>query len=510
MDEKGNVVCNHLIEPIKKLYNIKEEQTKYRLAFILNDKWKIVDIDKEKLLHNGKITVLLKEDIDASTDNAALLVKYFRKIIALNEGIISEENSTSHMGWYEDKFLPFDKDIAYDGGNDYKNFYRAFHTKGNEQIWLEEMRRIRKSIEIRFLHATSVASIFMEKLGQNSFAFMLWGTTSKGKTVAAMSAMSIWGNPNKGGLFVSMNNTDNFYYRTASFFHSLPVMFDELKTYRGNINDLIMNLCEGIDRGKADKDGGIKSLEEWHNAFIFTGEFPASSYNSDGGTLNRLIEVEAGPNFLENAIDTFRIISQNYGFGAKKLLKVAKQITKKELDDFVDYFYNRLLEVNSDTGEKQARNMAILMLGDFLASTYIFNDEPLEVADAAKFMFKEEEIDVSERAYETFIDLCDMNERCFNTEFENQKSTYVGKDYWGFQNEWEIAIVRKRLQQELSKEGFNYKKTMNDWYKKGYIEKYSQAKYFINTTKGGIKASYVIIKRKKLNEENYYGKFTNN
>ena len=52
-----------------------------------------------------------------------------------------------------------------------------------------------------------------------------------------------------------------------------------------------MCLAQGIDRGKANKDGGTKAKETWKNAAILTGEDSISETNSGGGTLNRLIEI---------------------------------------------------------------------------------------------------------------------------------------------------------------------------------------------------------------------------
>ena len=109
----------------------------------------------------------------------------------------------------------------------------------------------------------------------------------------------------------SMNNTSNFYYRTAEFFNHLPVFFDELQTYSGSINKLIMSLTEGIDRGKANVEGGTQKTRYWNNSFIFTGEESASEINSGGGTLNRLIEIYITKNVIKNGIKTCEIINKS-------------------------------------------------------------------------------------------------------------------------------------------------------------------------------------------------------
>ena len=148
---------------------------------------------------------------------------------------------------------------------------------------------------MRLLLATSLASPLIERVGALPFVFHLWGTTSFGKTVSLMVAMSVWGNPESGCLTRSMNMTQNAMARTASFLYNLPFGADELQQIRSrwdNFDNLVMYLTEGIDKGRAKAKGGIEELKTWRNCFIFTGEEPITKDNSGGGTKNRVIEVE--------------------------------------------------------------------------------------------------------------------------------------------------------------------------------------------------------------------------
>ena len=61
--------------------------------------------------------------------------------------------------------------------------------------------------------------------------------------------------------------------------------------------------------------------------------------------------------------------------------------------------YQELLK-NKKTEEKQAQNMAILLLADRIATNTIFlGERNLTIEDVSDFMFSKEEIDVSERAW---------------------------------------------------------------------------------------------------------------
>lgn len=291
----------------------------------------------------------------------------------------------------------------------------------------------------------------------------------------------------------SMDSTKNFYYRTADFFNNLPVFFDELQAYSGDINKLIMSLTEGVDRGKANVDGGTQKPKNWNNCFIFTGEDSASNFNSGGGTLNRLIEIYVDKNVIKNGIKTCDVINENYGFAGKIFIDFVKGITIENLKKMFQEKYNELMRLDF-TEEKQAINMAMLLLADDLACQCIFkNEKPLEAKDVSKYMFSKKEIDNTQRAYEFFLDECDSNKNKFNLDTPGE--------FWGIMDDFEITIISQRLRKLLEDNKFNYKKVMNDWEEKGYIERNSSGKFSSSLSRAGKKGNYIIVKVVKQNNE---------
>lgn len=504
-NHQSKKVCSQLIEPIAIYENIEQEKEAIKCAFLKDGEWKTFISDRITLLHNGKIVNLTQKGVDVSTGNATLLVKYLQEILNLNRNVLEKKKSISRLGWYGDGFIPYDSEIEFDGEDNFRNSFNAICCKGDYKTWLEEMYKIRENKIVKILHATSFASVLLRKLNKKPFVTMIWGTTGDGKTVAGMSAMSIWGKPTSGDLMFTLNNTDNFYYRTANFFCDLPMLCDELETYRGDVNKLIMNITEGIDRGKAKADGGIERNKTWNNAFIMTGEHTASNYNSGGGTLNRLIEINSDGKIIENGSEVVDIITKNYGFAGKIFIEKIKQVDIETLNKIYKLEYQELLKF-SNTEEKQALNMALILLADALACEFIFEKEtPLEPKEVAKFMFTKDEIDVSQRAYEMILDECVLNKARFLlsdcNSLETPQGGYNGTgEFWGQINNYEITINKHKLQEILDKNGFSFKKTMKDWVKKGYVEKNSQGKNYTKTTVNGMKSYYVIIKKKGEDE----------
>lgn len=494
--DKNVLVTATILQPVAILKNKETNEELVKCAFFYRNKWNYFVINKETILNNGKITKLANKGVDVTSSSSNLLVNYIR--VLLNNNEIPEYQSTSKMGWNDNySFLPYDEEIEFDGEDNFKIAFESLHSKGKFSKWLEQVHEDRiDNVPLKLLMATSFASPLLHLLHRQSFVTLLWGKTGGGKTVAGRIAMSIWGDSDKGKLMFSMNNTSNFYFRTAEFFNHLPVFFDELQTYSGSVNKLIMALTEGIDRGKANVDGGTQKTRHWNNSFIFTGEESASEINSGGGTLNRLIEIYINKNVIKNGIKTCEIINENYGHAGQEFINFLKTKTYDELYNLFIQKYNIIMSYDK-TEEKQAINMAMLLLADDLACQCIFkNESPLECKDVIQYMFSKKEIDNTQRAYESFLDQCEINYMKF-TSFDkagNIVRAASSNEYWGISRDTEITIISQKLREILKKNGFSYNKVIKDWAEKGYVEKNSSGKYSTCLSKDGIKANYVTVK----------------
>lgn len=494
--EKNTLVTTTLLQPIAILKNYETGEELVKCAFLSREKWSTFIINREVIVNNGKITRLANKGIDVTSDSSKLLVGFIRDLLNNNE--LEEVQSTSKMGWHEGDFLPYGKSIEFDGEESFSEAFKSLHSKGDYEKWYDEIHKCRdNNVPLKLIMAASFASPLLYLLGRQSFATLLWGKSGGKKTVAGRIAMSIWGDSREGKLMFSMNNTTNFYFRTAEFFNHLPVFFDEFQTFvkqGGNMDKLIMSLTEGIDRGKADIDGGIQRSKTWKNIFLFTGEQSISDINSGGGTLNRLIEIYITKDVVEDGIKTCDVLNENYGHAGKIYIDYIKQIPIEKLREMFLEKLQNIKDLNI-TEEKQAINMAMLLLADDLACKCVFKEEyPLKVEETIQYMFTKNEIDNSERAYQDFLDFCDMNKSKFNP--ENQKFA----EFWGTIDEFEISIITKKFRNVIKEAGFNPTKILREWEEKGLVEKNSSGRYSTKLIRGGIPANYTIVKIRKKEE----------
>ncbi|MFR4440870.1 MAG: DUF927 domain-containing protein [Hungatella sp.] len=137
------------------------------------------------------------------------------------------------------------------------------------------------------------------------------------------------GNPKMGGLVKTMNMTKNAIMHNAAFLCSIPVAGDELQTikdkWQGNFDQLIYQITEGVDRGRARAYGGVEDTKTWKNSFIFTGEEPITKVNSGGGSKNRVIEIAIDGPLIEDGHYVSSVVQEHYGYAGRKFVEYIQE-----------------------------------------------------------------------------------------------------------------------------------------------------------------------------------------
>lgn len=484
-----NVACPHPILPVERFINIDTDTEKVKLAFFKDGRWREITVDNGTVLNKNSITQLADRGVLVTSESAKDLVRYMSDVISLNAQEIPLYRSIGRLGWVEGDFIPYNDSVKYDGDSDFKSIYDNVRECGSYGVWLEHIRELRKDINIRLALAASFASPLIEVVGALPFILHLWGTTGFGKTVSLMVASSVWGNPEMGCLTRTMNMTANAMARTACFLYNIPFCADELqqiKTNWGTYDALVMYLTEGIDRGRAKARGGVEQTKTWRNSFIFTGEEPVTKGVSGGGVKNRVIEIECENKIIKDGNFTANLVKANYGHAGRLFIAHLAHLIDTDKQSIIEQYktlFKGILEA-TDTTDKQALSMALMLLADAISCECIFNDKPLGIDDVKQYLVSENEVRIEDRAYDELVSLIGRNVSKFS-EFSIDK--------WGCIKD-DVATMNKQvLEQELNKLGFDFGSIKKGWDKKGYIIKNSAGRYVHQTRVGGIKGKYIKI-----------------
>lgn len=499
-DDKGvrkenlGTACSHPIVPVERLYNLDTETEKLKLAFFKDRRWQYVTVDRAVCADKSSIVKsLANRGVEVTSKNAGALVEYISDVVTLNPQDIPRRDSVNRMGWITPKtFMPYDETIQYDGDQSFNGLYDAITQKGDFDEWVDYCTRLRsESIYLRLQMAASFASPLLEKIQALPFIFHLWGGTGTGKTVGLMVAMSVWGNPRVGKLVRTMDMTANNMALIASFLNSLPFAGDELQIIKrrwgSNYDDIVMFLCEGVDRGRNTSRSTAERLKTWNNAFLFTGEEPITKTNSGGGVKNRVIEAYVEDKVVSDGNSVVSFATEHYGTAGAEFIRYIQKADEKALRKRYSEIFKTLL-YQYDATEKQAMSLAVMLLADEIAREVIFiTEEPIPTDSLGKFLVSEKEVDITERAYDFIVDLVSRNLNRFRDD-ENNRG-----EIWGKIENGVVIINRGVLQEQLDKGGFDMTAALKKLDAKGCLIRNSRGKFTHQTSLFGQKANCVKI-----------------
>ena len=487
------VACSHPILPVEILKNVDTAQERITLAYFKSATWQTITVDRSVCANANKIVDTLSQfGIEVTSDNAKNMVRYISECVGLNPLTLNPKKSINRLGWVGNSFTPYAEDIRYEGDMDYEVIFRNVKEAGSFEAWKDLCAGLRQNIPLRMMMAASFASVLLEPLKILPFVLHVWGTTGTCKTVALMVAMSIWGNPKMGGLVKTMNMTKNAIMRNASFLCSIPFAGDELQTikdkWQGNFDQLIYQITEGVDRGRARAYGGVEETRTWKNSFLFTGEEPITKANSGGGSKNRVVEIAIDGPLVDDGHYVSSVVQENYGFAGRRLVEYIQEIESAKLTERYRELFEELCRL--DTTDKQAMAMACILLADELAVELFFSDEEaLRIPQIKQYLQSSLEVDVAERAYQSVLNWAAKNP----VRFEDPKADNSPNkgEVWGRIDGEVLIINRDVLLGYLDQNGFDYTAVSKKWAEKGYLLRNTQGKMVHQTKVYGIKSSYV-------------------
>lgn len=448
------------ILPVERLENIETGEEQIVLAFYRDYRWKEIKVAKDVISSSTKIVALSKYGLSVTSENAKHLVKYLNDVENLNNDEIVLAKSTSKLGWHGTDFIPYDTDIIFDGDVKFKQLFESIKTAGHEDIWLDHVRKLRSTgkQEIKIMLAASFASVLVKPLGILPFFVDLWGETEGGKSVSLMLATSVWANPDASQYIGDYKSTDVALEVRADMLNNLPVMLDDTSNATKRIvedfENIIYRLCSGKGKSRSNKELGASRENNWKCCFITNGERPLNGYVSQGGAINRIIEIESGTKIYENPQETASLLKMNYGFAGIRFIDEIKKI-----DDLKEQYEAICKELfNSDKMQKQAMSLACIILADRIATETIFKDNAcISIDEAKKCLIDRTELSENERCYQYLLGRVSMNTNRFDATQNVEK--------WGFFKEGYICFYPPAFDDLCEGKKFS-KKSFLSWAKK--------------------------------------------
>ena len=177
-----------------------------------------------------------------------------------------------------------------------------------------------------------------------------------------------------------------------------------------------------------------------------------TSYVSQGGAINRILEIECGERVYEDPQYTAEFLKKNYGFAGKRFVKILKAMDTEELREMQQEIQAKLFSI--EKMQKQSISMSVILLADKIATEYLFYDEQyISVEEAKKALIDKNELSENERCYHYLLDKINMNRQRFDSA--------MNVEQWGIIEDG-YAIMYPQAVRELCKQGdFSYKAFLN-------------------------------------------------
>lgn len=477
------------ILPVERYINEDTGKEKVKIIYYKENEWKEKIVDRSQLAISNRLLLLSDDGLDVTSENVKYYINYFNEIMNINN--INKLESISHIGWKNNLFIPYDSSGIFDGAEEFKNIYKSINSKGDFRKWKNCIDEITNNKYIKIIIATTLASPLLEKLNILPFIVNVWSSASgSGKTLSCMVAMSIWGNPNVGALRLSSNNTQNYYMTVASFMRNFTCYFDELQIVKNNrgfdFEGLIMDLCNGTEKGRLNKNSEAREVKVWYNNFLFTNNDRMVNENAGEQIYNRVIDLEIRNEIVKNGQDIARIITNNYGFAGKEYIKY---IQTKGFDAIFERYkeINKEILAKTKATDKQASLIAMILLADQLGNESIFSENcyKLTLEDLEEYINDKDEIRTSIKAKNYILDIIASNPKKFDA------SSYT--EYWGRKDAYICVINLQILNRELKKGGFEFNTIKKDWAEMGFLKTNSQGRYTHNTSVEGQKGTFVCL-----------------
>ena len=487
--DKGNelIVCPHPIYPVRVLRNSETGKYKVELEFTVRGTKRNIFVDKETLANPTKILKLANDSVQITSLTSQYLVKYLADLEALNPEIVKEYTSTSRLGWivYRDhdnkmerKFLPYEQEVVFDNELSMKTLFDSITTFGEEKEWYDLLRRerARRKPELNVNLAASFASVLVESCGALPFIVSLWGGTGIGKSVILKICTSVWADPGEGKYITDAKATSTAMEIRLNILNSLPMTLDDMaqvkNQYDEDFSELIYRWCAGKGRDRSNKELGLNKLTSWRNCTLTNGERSLVDESTQGGAVNRVIDIEASGEEIYNGKTGNKVVNcieKNYGFAGKEFIDAIKLIGFDNINDLYLEQYNRIKDNAAEKGvekeDKQVVPMALILTADIIAEKHLFKDGVLlDIDTCVDYLKNKGDASEHDRAYEYLVNELSVNARHFA---DNDGEEVEGNiEQWGFWKDSDHVVINGNVFDEILKGAGFQSRAFLSWCKK--------------------------------------------
>ena len=419
--------------------------------------------------------------------------KDFKDVMLYEESKVPIEYIHTGIGWSEYEGVKVFKGASTIGVESTYNGKIDIKPKGSFEGWkigIEKYAMPQIALQLAVvLGLSAVTAGFLQDEMDGSIFVHLYGESSKGKTTAAMLALSTAGNPNpmaKNTLLGDWGDTPNYLTSMLVSNHGFPVAFDELsKSSNKDLTEFVYKVTNSKDKGRLNSNAKQKDVDTWCTTVISTGESSLlAKCNNNSGLLVRVLEI--CPNKItasaEQAEKLKEVIIHNYGWANSILAKYYLKNPEKVSVVFNNYRkrFKKEIPISNELVNRLIKKLAVIATTARLAKKALGLDFDIKAIRIMliKAVLKQNE----ERPFEQskllidslLSDLATSPDKYVLIKQRKPLNDIFGKNIRGFIREIQpIDIGNEQCSTELIFTKEKFEKLLNNW---GFTNKLKELK----------------------------------
>jgi hypothetical protein len=198
---------------------------------------------------------------------------------------------------------------------------------------------------------------------------------------------------------------------------------------RDNFEGMVYDLTSGKGKSRSNRDLGVRYENSWKLVTITTGETELRSFVTQGGALNRILEIKAPDRIFDDPHRVVEVLKLHNGWAGRIFVNAIKKIGTAELKQRYEKVLQSVREAAEDSMQKQTMALAAVLLADEIAEEYLWDDEILiKPEEAVGCLASQSEVMPGERAYNLIVDAAVRFEAHFSEGITSNDRWGVMKD----------------------------------------------------------------------------------
>ncbi len=440
--------------------------------------------------------------LPVNSANAKRLVEFLLEFETANYTVLNAnvENVSSRMGWQSTggfllgqqyytkgaelvRFEPEDEST--------RALAKAYKTKGRIESWLNILApamRASKHAQLAFYaaHLPPLLKIFKCPIFVLDYAFR----TSRGKTTTLRIAASVVGVPDEkqdSSAMTTWDSTPVFIERHLAAINELPFIIDDTARAKRpeDVARTLYTATQGRGRGRG-KPQGIAHTGTWQTVVISSGEQPATSFTTHGGTRGRVLTVTGAPfpdgsHDLVHSLNTELLEHHGHGYA----LFIPWLISNREANantwhNVYASWRDDFLAGNPDNvTARLADYIAAIHAGaDLVHQAYEESGHPLpwtrtDFTDLWEGIQQEAADELGDsQALSDVLAWATANRQHFEGRNEPSLNKVEVWGKWDEDDAWQYIAIRKTVLTDfLTRAGFNPRQIFDTWKSNGYLDR---------------------------------------